>query len=80
MISGLLGIFSPVMWSLFQGILALYGALVTLTTVKISFNSGLKYLTVLPFAFIALHFGFGFGLITSWVQRLIAKTNGHADP
>ena len=31
-----------------------------------------------PFAFIALHFGFGFGLITSWVQRLISKTNIHA--
>jgi len=79
-ISGLLGIFSPVMWSLFQAILALYGVLVALTTVKISFNNGLKYLPILPFAFITLHFGFGFGLITSWVQRLIAKTNGHADP
>ncbi|MEE2877293.1 MAG: glycosyltransferase family 2 protein [Candidatus Neomarinimicrobiota bacterium] len=77
-ISGLLGIFSPMMWSLFKGILALYGTLVLLTTMKISINSGLKYLPVLPFAFITLHFGFGFGLITSWMQRLIAKTNGNA--
>jgi len=79
-ISALLGIFSPIMWSFFQGILALYGALVTLTTVKLSIDSGLKYLPILPFAFITLHFGFGFGLITSWIQKLIAKTNGHAHP
>tara|TARA_Y100000590_G_scaffold344091_1_gene393381 strand:- start:5705 stop:6679 length:975 start_codon:yes stop_codon:yes gene_type:complete len=79
-ISGLLGIFSSVMCSLFQGILALYSALVMVATVKISLHSGLRYLPTLPFAFITLHFGFGFGLITSWVQRLIAKTNGHAHP
>ncbi len=77
LISGLLGIFSPAMWSFFQGILALYGALVLLTSVKISLNSGLKFLPVLPFAFITLHFGFGLGLITSWTQRLIARTNGN---
>ena len=37
----------------------------------------LKYIPVLPFAFITLHFGFGLGLITSWLQRLNAKGNGN---
>lgn len=76
-ITGILGIFIPMMWSLFRGILILYGTLVLLASIKISINNGLKYIPVLPFAFITLHFGFGLGLITSWLQRLNAKRNGN---
>jgi hypothetical protein len=76
-VTGLLGLFMPMMWSFFQGIVILYAGLVLFTSLRISLNSGLKYLPVLPFAFITLHFGFGLGLITSWIQRLIEKSNGY---
>jgi hypothetical protein len=76
-VTGLLGFFIPMMWSLFQGIVILYAGLVLFTSLRISLNNGLKYLPVLPFAFITLHFGFGLGLITSWIQRLIKKGNGY---
>ena len=75
-VTGLLGLFMPMLWSLFQGIVILYTALVLFASLKISLNSGIKYLFVLPLAFITLHFGFGLGLITSWIQRLIEKSNG----
>ena len=76
-VTGLLGLFMPMLWSLFQGIVILYAGLVFFTSLRISLNSGIKYLFVLPFAFITLHFGFGLGLITSWIQRLIEKSNGY---
>jgi len=76
-VTGLLGLFMPMMWSFFQGIVILYAGLVLFTSLRISLNSGLKYLPVLPFAFITLHFGFGLGLITSWIQRSIEKSNGY---
>ena len=75
-VTGLLGLFMPMLWSLFQGIVILYAGLVLFASLKISLNSGIKYLFVLPLAFITLHFGFGLGLITSWIQRLIEKSNG----
>jgi len=76
-VTGLLGLFMPMLWSFFQGIVILYAGLVLFTSLRISLNSGIKYLFVLPFAFITLHFGFGLGLITSWIQRLIEKSNGY---
>ena len=76
-VTGLLGLFMPMLWSLFQGIVILYAGLVLFASLRISLNSGIKYLFVLPFAFITLHFGFGLGLITSWIQRLIEKSNGY---
>ena len=76
-VTGLLGLFMPMMWSFFQGIVILYAGLVLFTSLRISLKSGLKYLPVLPFAFITLHFGFGLGLIASWIQRLIEKSNGY---
>lgn len=75
LVTGLLGSVIPVMASLFRGILFLYAAAILVTSLKISLRNGLKYLPVLPFAFVTLHFGFGLGLMTSLIQRLREKGN-----
>ncbi|MBF88936.1 MAG: succinoglycan biosynthesis protein exoa [Candidatus Marinimicrobia bacterium] len=72
-ITGIIGLFSNPFFILFKSILFLYGGLVLLISLKLSLNNGIKYIPILPFAFMTLHFGFGLGLITSWFQRIFSK-------
>lgn len=73
LISGFLGIFISIIMNFFIFIIFLYSFLVTITSLRISMNSNFKYFPILPLAFISLHFGFGLGLITSWIKKILKK-------
>ena len=63
LISGFLGIFIPIFFIIFNVIIFTYSFLVLITSLRLSMKSNLKYLPILPLAFMSLHFGFGLGLI-----------------
>ena len=73
LISGFLGIFIPIFFIFFNVIIFTYSFLVLITSLRLSMKSNLKYLPILPLAFMSLHFGFGLGLIYSWIKKYLKK-------
>ncbi len=73
LISGFLGIFIPIFFIFFNVIIFTYSFLVLMTSLRLSMKSNLKYLPILPLAFMSLHFGFGLGLIYSWIKKYLKK-------
>jgi len=75
LISGFFGIFIEFMMNIFILIFFLYSSLILITSFKISLYSKFKYFPVLPLAFTSLHFGFGFGLIISWIKKFFLSNS-----
>lgn len=72
-LTGIAGIFSKTALMLFAAIVGLYLLATLAVSFYIAIQSGFKYLMVLPFAFMALHFGFGLGFTCSLFSRLVQR-------
>jgi len=72
-LTGIAGIFSKTALVLFTLIVGLYLSAAFVASLFIAIKSGLRYLIVLPFAFMALHFGFGLGFTCSLFSHLIRR-------
>ncbi len=73
LMSGSLGIVSPIFLWLFLFVLASYLTASVLFSVRISARSGWKHLPVLPAAFACLHFGYGLGFLVG-LLRLVGES------
>jgi len=63
LVSGLLGLFSPVLLGVFLLVLPSYLAVSLLFSLRISARNGWYHLPVLPAVFACLHFGYGLGFL-----------------
>ncbi len=67
-VSGAAGFFFHPARYIFFGVLALYLAVLLSVSLVTALNSKLRYIFVLPLAFISLHFGFGIGFL-NWTVK-----------
>ncbi len=73
LVAGIAGFVSPIARFVFFSILAAYGLVVLLVSLRTAVGSRLRYFFTLPLAFLSLHFGFGIGFlhwtIKNWLHR-----------
>lgn len=83
LVSGLLGLFSPILQWEFWLVLGSYLAVSLLFSLRISATSGWHHLPVLPAAFACLHFGYGLGFMAGLLTllgksaRRLLRRNAH---
>jgi hypothetical protein len=70
LVSGLLGLFSPVLQGVFRLVLGTYLAVSLLFSLRISARDGWMHLPVLPAAFACLHFSYGLGFLVGLLRLL----------